>query len=281
MLPVRAFDSDPRLQEIAVEMALPELRRTIRYARLRCLSPSDVIARFADFAHEDDLSQYIARLLELKLTASELQLLVTVMEQLASQSEKSRSRTKLRIDRVLLRLVRALPSDLAVRFAEPYLDHPRKGRRRWAYIALREKRISEGVAAKCADSFRRTADQEALILIARNPERVVLVGAEFLLKNLDDKYWRARVLEALIVHNRASALSWSRQYPFEFAHAVGRTGDASLVGALGSLFEANSNDLEFVSIYAYALGKVGAAAELDALDKFVQAKWGVFAKSGV
>ena len=273
MLPVHMFKSDPRLEEIAIEMALPDLHRTIRYARVRCLSPSDVIARFADFATEDDLNQYIARLLELKLTDSELQLLVTVMEQLASQLEKSRSRTKLRIDRVLLRLVRALPSDFAVRFAEPYVDHPRKGRRRWAYVALREKHISKEVAAKCADSFRRTGDQEALILIARNPERVVHVGAEFLLKNLDDKYWRARVLEALIVYDRVSALSWSRQYPFEFAHAVGRTGEASLVGALGALFEENSNDLEFVSIYAYALGKIGATAELDALDKFVQVGW--------
>jgi hypothetical protein len=133
---------------------------------------------------------------------------------------------------VLLRLVRALPSELAVRFAEPYVDHPRKGRRQWAYVALREKHISPEVARKCADSFRRTGDQEALMLIARNPECVLEVGPEFLLSNLNEKYWRARVLEALIGHDRTAALFWSRKYPLEFAHALGRTCDRSLLEPL-------------------------------------------------
>ena len=254
-------------------MALAELNRTIQYAYIRCLSVSEIVDRISELIEETDENVYIQRLAEIDLTESDFHSLIDAMNRLAMRSENSPSRLKGKIDHALLRLVRLLPSDIANDFAEPYVNHPRKARRKWAYSALRGKQISQTIAAKLVKVFHETADQEVLLLIARNPERVPEVGAEFLLKNIEEEYWRARVVEAMLIHDRSAGLSLSDHYPFEFAHSVGRVGDKSLIGPLCDLFEANSDNLEFLSIYAYALGKLGAKAELKALEQFIESTY--------
>lgn len=265
-------ETKPTSQDFDLHLALDKLNRTIQYARLRCLTPNEIIDRISSVDKTNNPIDYLHRLSQIELNHSELEYLENAMKELAARSERAPSSLKARVDRILLRLVRMVPSELAVRFAEPFVDHPRKGRRKWAYAALRDKQISGAIAAKLAKNFRETGDQDALELIARNPERVPEVGADFLLNNLNEKYWRTRVLEALLMYDRPTALSLSQQYPFEFVHAVGRTEDKSLLGPLCAFFEANSNDLEFLSIYAYALGKLAARGELELLEEFCREK---------
>jgi hypothetical protein len=88
--------------------------------------------------------------------------------------------------------------------------------------------------------------------------------------NLKEKYWRARVLEALLIHDRDTALLVACRFPFEFAHAVGRTQDQSLLEPLLKLFDENSKDIEFLSIYAYALAKLAAKTELESLKRYLE-----------
>jgi len=264
------FPNPAALQRVRRDLAWREVPRTIKYAHIRCLPRTEIISRVCDPQQADHLAEYISRLFEFKLSDSELKALVSGMEELAHCTETAPAALKTRIDRTLLRLVRILPSELAVRFAEPYIIHPRKARRRWAYTALREKQISETIATGLIDTFCKTGDQEALNLVARNPQCVAGARADFLLTNLTERYWRARVLEALLIHDRPAAIAQSRHYPFEFAHAVGRTGDASLLQELRALFTEYSDDPEFISIYAYALGKISAEAELESLERLIQ-----------
>lgn len=259
------------IENAADELARRELDRTIRYARIRCLAPSEIIERVCDLNEAENLGDYIGRLLELELGRKEFERLGQNMEELASRVESLPSKLKVKVDRTLLRLVRLLPSDLASAFAEPYVDHPRKARREWAYSALREKKISSAIAEKLVETFRKTGDQKALELIARNPEHVAPVGVAFLLENIREEYWRSRVLESALKHDRSVAIALSESYPFEFAHAVGRSGDSTLASLLRPLFEANAKDQKFLAIYAYALGKIGAREDLDSLDRIVRA----------
>jgi hypothetical protein len=251
------------------EMAARQLSRTIEFASLRCLSPTEIMNKISGLDGVDDQSDHVTRLLELKLNRSEFRLLERVMTTLAQRAGEASSPLKNRIDRVLLRLVRALPSDAACRFVEPYVDHRLKTMRGRACSALRNKQISESIVEKLVEVFRKAGDQEALELIARNPERVPKVGGEFLLTNLKERYWRARVLEALLMHDRPTALALAGRFPFEFTHAVGRTQDRTLLEPVRGLFEANSKDIEFLSIYAYALGKLSAKGDLESLKKYL------------
>lgn len=78
------------------------------------------------------------------------------------------------------------------------MDHRRKARRGWAYSALRDKRISKIIVGKLLQSFSTYGDQEALHLIARNPEHVAELDSDMILSNIQDRYWRGRVVHALI-----------------------------------------------------------------------------------
>jgi hypothetical protein len=256
-------------QDYLKQIRLHELERTVEYAYIRCLSPVEIMNKISGLNQDDDPAGYIARLLELKLNESELSLLARAMTKLARRSEEAPSAFKRKLDRVILRLVRMLPPEVAAHFAAPYLDHRSKYRRFWAYSALRNKPIPQGMAEKLVNVFRRTGDQEALELIARNGERILETDPEFLLANITEKYWRTRVVEFLLIHQRPVALDLASRYPFEFAHAAGRVGDKALRRSLRELLRVNSHDLEFLSIYAYALGKIGANRELQSLKRFI------------
>jgi hypothetical protein len=256
-------------QDYMNQIVVNQLRRTIRYAGLRCLSPEEIISKILDTTDEDDRSAYISRLLELRLNKPELNLLQRAMTTLIRRSENAPSALKRKLDRAVLRLVRMLPSRLATTFAGPYIGHRQKTRREWAYSALRAKRIPRRMARELVSVFRRTGDQEALELIARNPKRVPEIDPEFLLMNIKERYWRGRAIEALLVHKPSAAFTLAGRYPFEFAHAVGRIGDKTFRVPLCDLLHANFGDLEFLSIYAYALSKIGAKEELESLKTLV------------
>lgn len=266
-------DDESNIESFKTEIFLDKLGRTVRYAKLRCLSPTEIFDRIAGLDLDPEVTDYVYRISELRLTGSNLEHLLGVMKNLANRSESSSSKVRAKIDRILLRLVRLLPTDIGNNFAEPFVDHRLKSRRRWAYSSLRQKPISKIIAVKLANVFKQHGDQDALKLIARNPKRVTDVGGEFLLANINEEYWRARVVEALLDYDRPTALLIAKRYPFEFAHAVGRSGDDSLVSYLTDLFPANQDDMEFISIYAFALGKLGAIAELESLECFIAVRY--------
>jgi hypothetical protein len=261
----------PRLADLRTELALNEVLRTIEYARLRCLSFDEILDCLSKAGEGDSSVQYIARLSEMTLTESDCEALLSFMNSMANRADKSASRYKARIDSMLRQLLRLLPAEFASRFAEPFAEHKRKGPRQWVYLALRHVPISSQLASRLANAFLTTGDQAALELIARNPQHVAESNPPFLLSNLKEEYWRARVLEALITYDRPQAIALAPQYPVEFAHAVGRSHDKSMLDLLVSLYQQNSNNLEFLGIYAYALGKIGADRELQLLSKSVAA----------
>jgi hypothetical protein len=266
-------DDESNIESFKTEIFLDKLGRTVRYAKLRCLSPTEIFDRIAGLDLDPEVTDYVYRISELRLTGSNLEHLLGAMKNLANRSESSSSKVRAKIDRILLRLVRLLPTDIGNNFAEPFVDHRLKSRRRWAYSSQRQKPISKIIAVKLANVFKQHGDQDALKLIARNPKRVTDVGGEFLLANINEEYWRARVVEALLDYDRPTALLIAKRYPFEFAHAVGRSGDDSLVSYLTDLFPANQDDMEFISIYAFALGKLGAIAELESLECFIAVRY--------
>lgn len=219
------------------------------------------------------MKAYAYRLGELGLSHSEFEYLAQRMLELAQETENAPPQRRLVVDKSLLRLVRLLPKELAVRFVAPYLDHPRKTRRKWAYAALRDMSISELDAARLAEVYRKTGDEDLVTFILKTRDCVRLLGADFLLRQFDaegEDYRRGRVLQALLLYDRAAALAISRKLPWEFVYAAGRSEDSTLVPAVRSLFKANAHNGTFLAIYAWALGKLGARKELASFERFVQ-----------
>ena len=97
-----------------------------------------------------------------------------------------------------------------------------------------------------------------LELIARTVSVVGKVDADFLLQNLSEEYWRVRVLQALLCHRPQPAVKLAADYPKEFIWAVGRAKADSYLPLLGKLAKLNKRKIDMLSIYARALGQLGA-----------------------
>ncbi len=112
-------------------------------------------------------------------------------------------------------------------------------------------------------------EEEALKAIVYSSVRLELENIIPILKKTDEEYWKARLIENLIINQQEEVSKIYTIYPFEFVHAVGRIGNKKYTSMIKELFEKNKNDLEFLSIYAYTLGKLGAKNGLDNLSKYI------------
>jgi hypothetical protein len=66
-------------------------------------------------------------------------------------------------------------------------------------------------------------------------------------------------------YKRAEAVRLGSKYPFEFAHAIGRSRNPALITCLRDLAAEHCHDLRFASICAWAYGQLRAGDELNLL----------------
>jgi hypothetical protein len=264
-------DSSNRLSD---DWFLDNLERTIRFAEIRCVPRETILRQVLDPDEwgKQGVDALLYRAGELQLTDAELARLVDGMTHLAWKTEDASPEIKHTTEVVILRLMRLLPARLAARFASPYLDHKRKGRRRWAYATLGNKPLTRAQSNRLANVFKRTGDKTILGTITRTPQCVQMIGANYLLDKLSakkDRHWRGRVLQCLLTYDRGFAISLANRYPWEFVYAIGRTEDSSLAPNLADSLKNGPTNQEFLSIYAWALGKVGARSDLQKFKGFV------------
>jgi hypothetical protein len=260
------------VERVIPSFTIPSLTRAISFARVRCIPRREVIERCL-VGDIDNFDPYIHRLRELGLTIGEQKVLVKTMKKKAVETEKLTLDDRETTDKAILHLVRLVSQPLTAEFAQRYLSHRHKGRRRWAYAALRDTRLSIENATQLVSVFRKTRDRETLPLIVQSPECVRMMGADFLLEQLarsDQRFLRGRILQVLLTYDRDSALSKAEELPWEFVYAAGRAEDATLLATLRSLFVKNSNDTEFLGIYVWALGKLGAREDVESFENFVK-----------
>ncbi len=252
------------------QMSIQELSRTIEFAKLRCLDFNQLTEKLLTSNANIDTS-IVNRLKEMSLSELENKRLVEACDELSERARTGPSSFREKVDRTINRILRILPNGISYPFAIEYLSDSLKRRRAWAYTALRSKELSPILLPDLVEVFDQWRDQEALQLIARNPPLVIELDPGFLLSNLNDQYWKARAIEALLQHDRDAGLRVAEEYPIEFAHAVGRLRDKSLLTPLSTLLEPNAMSISFLSIYSYALGRLGALDELERVSQYVKA----------
>ncbi len=123
--------------------------------------------------------------------------------------------------------------------------------------------------------FRDIADQGALELVVRTPAVLVKVDIEYALESFAEEYWRARAIQVLLDTNKEMAVRLGSKYPFELAHAIGRSRNPELVTYLRELAAKHFQDLRFADICAWAYGQLGAGDELKSLADCVREHFGL------
>ncbi|GEM_PF-1274728 len=256
------IDSHPEIAALHRESQLEKISQTMRMAEVRCLPFEELLVRIEHLWDDDAASEIVYRVCEESFSDNQAQALAVSISRLAAAADQLPSAAKSAVLRSVGRILARLPSRFAAPIAEPWLGHKHKFRRQIAYRVFQRTGVPAESAPQLLVAFQQTGDQECLQLLARNPSAIAAVDSAAVAELMDDEYWRMRVIQSLLVVDKPRGISLSTLYPIEFIRAVGREKDASLLSDVQILFDKNFEDLEFVSIYAWALGQLGAQEEL-------------------
>ncbi len=237
--------------------AIQELESTFVRARVRVLRFSELVERIPGLLSDPDREEIIRRFREIEMNPTGGAVLLPAIQAFAEVSERLPSRDRARADAIVGRLSRTLPPPLGVPFALREVHHPRMKRREHAFKVLRDVDVPVDCLGDLVAGFQQTSDQKFLQLIARKPVLVVASDAKYLLSNLDERYWRMRVIESLLRARVEGCEQFRDEYPYEFAHAVGRSHAFTYAANLHALLPAHEQDPEFVAIYTWAMGVLG------------------------
>jgi hypothetical protein len=243
--------------------ALMEMASDIRAARIRCLSTAELIGTLdLIWGEPDDRPLVIRRLLEVDLDPDDSNALAEALQRLDGIAGQLPRRFRDIADRVVSRLIVRLDLSVARRFAVADLDHARKARRLRAYQTLRRIGVGAELTPRIVQRFRDTGDQEALQLLARFTDSVAAADALFLLENLDEEYWRARVVQALLLAGSDVAIVQDR-WPWELIYAAGRAGAFDLLPTIRAIVQDAPDDMHIRGIAIWTFGRLQARADIE------------------
>ena len=215
----------------------------------------------------DDASAILKRIEELDWPREHAEVLAEAVGELATGGDSLKSKDKPRVDRALLRLVRVLPEEVTSGMLFEFVQHPRQPRRKIAWRALKDGPLSKSDAEKLLARAEEIGDSSLAVIVARREDLAAQFDPDRLLALMPDDYWRMRVLEVAVPSHPDCAPAWRDSHPREFLHAVGRIGNPEYLSLIRPLLQTHMEDLDFVSFYIWALGKLGAETDIDELER--------------
>ena len=268
-IPAKLADN-PELIALHRKMLMEEIDRTLSLAEVRSQPFDELLNSIERLPDISNSAEVVFRVCEYEPSRNQAYSLAESVRRLAEIVDGLPSRRKPTYDRAIRRILSRLPAEAAWPVADPWLEHKRKFRRETAYAILRKTGIDEKAGSRLLEVFESTGDQTALELIARNPSATRALDVKQVLPLFEDEYWRMRLVEAILVDDETRALTLAADFPREFTHAVGRQKQKRLVPKLRDLLALQSENLDYLSIYAWALGQVGALDEIGRLREHIE-----------
>ncbi len=264
-------DAELRQQYLAWEV-ISEARRAIMMAKQRVDPTEELCERLGSTQDPHELSRVVYALLERVGDQEHEAIIVDALHRISAEAEQRHYSERERLDRSTGRLMRALSPEISIPLAMEWGRHRTKRRRELAIKVFRAAPLSKAITEYLLERYDATRDVEFLKLILREPlsgtiDRRKLFEA---FDGIDGGYWQARVAEAAMKAQPGIAEELCAERPHAFFWAVGRLGlveHASLI--VEALTRANDK-LPLVGIAVWALGKLGAKAEILCLEPLVE-----------
>jgi hypothetical protein len=258
----RGAANRPDLDIWQIDLKLKEIDRTLRLAEIRCIPFEDLLSRIEHVWDDPAASELIYHVCQETHSDNELAALSETIKNLIKAAEQLSPTQKKTAFKAVQRILSRMPADIVAPIAEPWLEHKHKFRREMAYRVFQRAGVPAEFGPRLLAAFKKSGDQKCLELIASHPAAVIATDTIDLSESITDKYWRMRVIQSLLISDTERGVSLSIAYPREFTWASGRQKDVGLLPILRGLFDANPGDLDFLSIYIWALGQLGATGEL-------------------
>lgn len=274
---------DDDLLQLSLSGAIGGISDTLRAlekARIACRVPHDVVDRLVSdpLPSWDEARLLTARLAEQDLSPDDLDRLrvrAVRLEQLGAEPGRHRGP----LYTLLRRFLELLPREDRVPRLLSYLNSPRPQQRAMACGALRDESLTrEEVAAICS-AVRTGQDGLTLVLAARHATRLSTENAiDLVLPRLDSAYWRSRVVEELLPRDDVDVAALARAWPLPVLWASARRQWRQYLPVVASMLPTVEEDWHTLPIVAWALGKLGAARELEELDRRMRSRreWKIY-----
>lgn len=262
-----------KLIESGAVSGIPATLRALQKARLGCLTPHEVVDRLASepLLPFDEGRLLTTRLAEEKLSPEDLDRLrnlVTRLEQLG----EGRSRRTGSIYTLLRGVLKLLPREERVPRCLAYLEANRWQQRAMACGVLRDEELAGDEVAAICRAISGKPHRLLVELAARHSGRLSTTDAlEIVLPRLDNEYWRSRVVEELLPRPDVEISRMVTDWPLAILWAAGRHRWRVYLPLLTGVLPALEKDWKQLPIVVWALGRLGAARELDELERNMRA----------
>jgi hypothetical protein len=259
--------SEAELEQSIFEMDSQSIHTTLDIARVRCMPFSVMLRNLRNIHVFPNAGILVYHLSSMVFSHDEEEQLVPVLRAMAASAEAMPSSDKARMERYLKRLLRQLSAEAAVRVAGDFIEHPRKSRRQLAFDVFARTGITPELTERLVSRYHANKEQECLELLARFPIALSSLTPSFLLRELESEYWRARVIQNLLAQGAHEFQRIPEEYPHEFVHAVGRARSRIHLKTMLKVFPDNSRNLDFLGIFAWALGELRCAKHLTLVEE--------------
>jgi hypothetical protein len=257
------------LVESGAATGIPATLRALLKARIWCLAPHQVIDRLV----ADPLVPYeerrllTARLAEEKLSPQDLNRLQDLVGRL-EQLGQGRGRPTGSVYSTLRDILQFLPREERVSRCLAYLQSNRWQQRAMACRVLRDEELDESEVAALCRTIPGKPNRLLVELAARHSGRLSAADAlEVVLPRLDNEYWQSRVVEKLLPRPEVEISRVATEWPLAVLWALGRNRWTAYLPLVTGILPGLEKDWKRLPIVTWALGRLGAARELDDLER--------------
>jgi hypothetical protein len=253
-------------QNIVAQSSLVSARRTLALAKIRCLPLKEKLRRLKNGLDEEYFDELAFAVGESERSKHQNTELAAIVANLAKRSAHLRSSERARLDRRVGKLLRVLPFDLARPIVLDLLSDPLKQRRKIALKGVRSEAMDDHFVELLWNRFRETDDVSLLKVILGRPIPLDTVDPYRLIDSFDEDYWKMRVIEATLKADGSRGTEFASSHPLPFIWACGRLEDRRMTSSVVDCLSSAPDKVALIDITAWALGKLGATAELTRLE---------------
>ncbi len=244
--------------------SLDWLAQAIGRAAFVRLSGEQLIARAGDL--KDAERQMVLRELQRRLEREGDDALRTKLRRLLEELDtcfRTPGSAAQATDRMLDRFLHRLPRDEGADLALACGRSVRRGRRRAAWHFYREHGHDDASRRVAATAFPEDGRMDFLRSVCVDGPLIALIGAERVLEQLPEFYWRGRTLAAVLEDDPRRFATIAPNVPAEALFAIYLLGAADQKQLAFELLEAHPDDAGVCSTAIRVFGILGANAELD------------------
>ena len=270
--------SNEEIEKYKKEEIIRNFETGLNESKYKCMDINELFNTLSDIAEHPYKELILRNISNKNLNKKKVKKLYRIILELDNTTKNVKYNIKTKIDRVISRLVWSLNLELAREWGIKNLIHSRKLRRTKSFKLLKKIGIGNDNYGEVLKIFNKKREQKYLELLVRDAEAVKNLDTLYLLNNIKEEYWRARVIEVLISERDFKKIKEVYlDFSWEFIYASGRAKEPECLDYIRNIVKKindynNINNLKILGISAWTFGELRSKKDIQYLKKIFDNK---------